>query len=210
VAAAVKLSLVPRTNEFYELFTAAGANALEAARLAERRFREWPNPSVQQEDVKRVETRGDEITRELITLLNTQYVTPFDREDIYQLAIGLDDVVDHVEEATDLLGLYGIESSTRHALEQCGVLVSATEQLCVAINGLKSFRGVEQALIALKSFEDDGDRIVRDAIASLFRDDRIDPLIVIRWKDVYDALESALDACETAANVVANVMVKNL
>jgi uncharacterized protein Yka (UPF0111/DUF47 family) len=206
----VRLSLVPRTNEFYELFGAAGANALQAAKRAEQRFREWPNPTVQQEDVKRFETRGDEITRELITLLNTQYVTPFDREDIYQLAIGIDDVVDHVEEATDLLGLYGLESVTRHALEQCEVIVKATEQLGLALAGLKTFRGVEDALVELKRLEDDGDRIVRDAIASLFRHERIDPLIVIRWKDIYDALESALDACETAANVVANVMVKNL
>ena len=205
----MKLSFTPRTTEFFDLFTRAGENALEAARLAERRFREWPNPSVTQDDVKSVETAGDALTRDLIQLLNTQYVTPFDREDIYQLATEIDDVVDYVEEASDLLGLYGIESPTRHAVEQCGVLVAAVEQLAIALASLKGMRGVQDALTQVKQLEDDGDRIVHDAIASLFRDDRIDPLLVIRWKDVYDALEKALDACETAANVMGNIVVKN-
>jgi uncharacterized protein Yka (UPF0111/DUF47 family) len=200
----MKLSLVPRTTEFYDLFKRAGDNALEAARLAERRFREWPNSSVTQADVKAVETAGDELTRDLIQLLNTQYITPFDREDIYLLATEIDDVVDYVEEATDLLGLYGIQSTTRHAVEQCEILVGA-----VALGSLKGMRGVQDALVRLKQLEDDGDRVVHDAIAALFRDSRIDPLIVIRWKDVYEALEKAIDACETAANVIANIVVKN-
>ena len=205
----MRLRLTPRTTEFYELFTRAGENALEAARNAEIRFREYPNSSVSQADVKAIETAGDEITRELIQLLNTQYVTPFDREDIYELATKLDDVVDYIEEVSDLLGLYGIESTTKHAVEQCSILVQAVEQLAVALGGLKAVRGVQDALIELKRLEDEGDRIVHDAIAALFRDDRIDPLIVIRWKDVYEGLERAIDACETAANVVANIAVKN-
>jgi uncharacterized protein len=205
----MRLSLTPRTNEFFDLFTKAGENALEAARLAERRFREWPNPTVTQEDVKAVEHTGDGLTRDLIQLLNTQYVTPFDREDIFQLATEIDDVVDYVEEASDLLGLYGIGSPTRHSVEQCGILVAAVEQLATALASLKGMRGVEEALVTLKQLEDDGDRVVHDAIASLFRDDRIDPLLVIRWKDVYDALEKAIDACETAANGIANIVVKN-
>src|ERR671916_1449695 len=114
----MRLSLVPRPTEFYELFARAGANALECARLAEVRFREYPNSSVTQADVKAVETAGDQITHDLITLLNTQYVTPFDREDIYELATALDDVVDYIEESSDLLGLYGIEQPTRYAIEQ--------------------------------------------------------------------------------------------
>jgi uncharacterized protein Yka (UPF0111/DUF47 family) len=205
----VRLSLLPKSSEFYVLFERAGANALEAARLAQTRFREFPNSQVTQEQVKAVETAGDTITRELIQLLNTQYVTPFDRDDIYQLATELDDVVDYVEEASELLGLYGVESATRHSVEQCGILVQAVEQLSVALGGLKSMRGVQDALVRVKGLEDAGDRVVRDAVAALFRDDRIDPLIVIRWKDVYDTLEEALDACETAANVIANIVVKN-
>ena len=83
------------------------------------------------------------------------------------------------------------------------------EQLSAALNDLKGMRSIQTALIELKRLEDEGDQLLRDALASLFRDDRIDPLIVIRWKDIYEALERALDACETAANVIANILVKN-
>ena len=205
----MKLSLVPRTSEFYDLFTAGGTNALEAARKAELRFKEFPNSSVSQADVKASEHEGDRITRDLIQLLNTQYVTPFDREDIYALATTLDDVVDHIDEACDLLELYGVESPTKHALEQCRILVGAVEHLAAALAKLKGMRGVQEELIALKSLEDDGDRVLHDAIAELFRDARIDPLIVIRWKDIFEALEAALDAAETVANVIGNIVVKN-
>jgi predicted phosphate transport protein (TIGR00153 family) len=164
---------------------------------------------VTQEQVKAAESDGDVITRNLIQLLNTQYLTPFDRDDIYMLATEIDDVVDYLEEASDLLGLYGVELPTRHAVEQCGILVRAAEQLSVAMNGLKGLRGVQEALVKVKALEDEGDRVVRAAIADLFRDPRIDPLVVIRWKDIFEALEEALDACETVGNVLGNIVVKN-
>jgi len=205
----MRLSLVPRPAEFYELFREAGANALEAAQKAETRFREFPNSTVTQADVKATEHEGDRITRDLIRLLNTQYVTPFDREDIYALATTLDDVVDHIDEATDLLDLYRIESSSAPAIEQCRILVGAVEHLSDALGRLRGRAGAQDALVALKQLEDEGDRVVRDAIASLFQDSRIEPLVVIRWKDVFDSLEDAIDACETAANVVGNILVKN-
>ena len=205
----MRISLTPRTSEFYVLFGKAGDNALQVARLVERRFREHPNSGVTQEQVKAEETEGDTITRDLITLLNTQYITPFDREDIYLLATEIDDVVDYLEEASDLLGLYGVEMPTRHAVEQCAVIVRACEHLAAACHNLKGMRGVQESLVELKRLEDEGDRILRDALASLFRGRGIDPLIVIQWKDIYEALERGLDACETAANVIANIVVKN-
>jgi uncharacterized protein Yka (UPF0111/DUF47 family) len=206
---AVGLSLTPRTTEFFTLFARAGENALEVARLVDLRFREHPNSGITQDQVKAAETAGDDITRELITLLNTQYLTPFDREDIYLLATEIDDVVDELEEASALLGLYGIELPTKHAVQQTGIIVAAVEQLAFACDNLKGMRGVQQALVELKRLEDEGDRVLREGLAGLFRDDRVDPLIVIRWKDIYERLERALDACETAANVVANIVVKN-
>jgi predicted phosphate transport protein (TIGR00153 family) len=205
----MRISLTPRTSEFFTLFAKAGENALQVARLVERRFREHPNSGITQEQVKSEETEGDSITRELIRLLNTQYITPFDREDIYLLATEIDDVVDYLEEASALLGLYGVEMPTRHAVEQCRIIVNACEQLAFACDNLKGMRGVQDALFQLKQFEDEGDRVLREALAALFRDEGIDPLIVIRWKDIYEALERALDACDTAANVIANILVKD-
>ena len=205
----MRFSLTPRTSEFFTLFGKAGENALQVSRLVERRFREHPNSGITQEQVKAEETEGDVITRDLITLLNTQYVTPFDRDDIYQLATEVDDVVDYLEEASALLSLYGVEMPTSHAVEQCRIIVHACEQLAIACHNLKGMRGVQEALVQVKLHEDEGDRVLREALAALFRDEAIDPLIVIRWKDIYEGLERALDACETAANVIANIVVKN-
>ena len=205
----MKLSLVPRTSEFYDLFTKAGANALEAARLVERRFREYPSSSVIQAEVKAAEHEGDAITRDLIQLLNTQYITPFDREDIYVLAKEIDDVVDYIEHASELLGLYQVDSVMEPAVDQCRVLVEAAEHLSKALAELRQLRRVEQHIVQVKRLEDDGDRIERTAIASLFSEG-VDPLTVIRWKDIFEALEEAIDACETAADIVGNIAVKNV
>jgi predicted phosphate transport protein (TIGR00153 family) len=205
----MRLRLVPRTTEFYDLFTAAGENAVEVARLAQQRFRECPDPSVPQSAVKELEHRGDDLTHEIIELLNTQYITPFDREDIFQLARAIDDVVDNIENASEFLGLYKIEAPMEQAVDQCRVLLGATEHLAGALSELKTLRRAERHLPEVKALEDEGDRIVRDALAALF-EDGADPLDVIRWKDIFEALEEAIDACETAANVVGNIVVKNV
>jgi hypothetical protein len=206
----MKLALVPRTTEFFDLFTAAGENALETARLAERRFREFPERNVSQAEVKALEHRGDEITREIIELLNTQYITPFDREDIYELAKSIDDVVDYIENASDLLGLYKVEAPMEQAVDQCRVLVESAAHLSNALSELKQLRRVQPHIVEVKRLEDEGDRIVRDAIAALFEDEDVDPRTIIRWKDIFEALEDAVDACETAADLVGNIVVKNV
>jgi predicted phosphate transport protein (TIGR00153 family) len=206
----VRFSLVPKTTEFYSLFIEAGENALETARRAEQRFRSFPEGPVTQHEIKQLENKGDELTRQIIELLNTQYITPFDREDIYELAKAIDDVVDFIENASDLLGLYRVEGPMEQAHEQCRVLVGAAENLAFALAELRSVRQAERHLVAVKRFEDEGDRIVRDAIAALFENDGVSPLTVIRWKDIFEALEDAIDACETAADVVGNIVVKNM
>jgi uncharacterized protein Yka (UPF0111/DUF47 family) len=205
----VRLALAPRTTEFYGLFAEAGRNAVAAATLAERRLREWPDTAVAYEQVKELETRGDALTHELIQLLNTQYVTPFDREDIYELASAVDDVVDHIEHASDLLGLYKISAPMEQAVEQARVLVGATEALAAALGELRRPAAAAPHLAEVAKLEDVGDRIVRDAIAALFEDEEVDPRHIIRWKDIFDALEDATDACESAAHVVGNIVVKN-
>ncbi len=136
-------------------------------------------------------------------------MTPFDREDIYRLATEIDDVVDFLEEAAGparALRSRDADASCRRAVRRHRPRV---RKLSFACDNLKGMRGVQDALVELKNLEDEGDRILRDALGSLFRGEAIDPLIVIRWKDIYEALERALDACETAANVIANIAVKN-
>ena len=205
----MRLALVPRTNEFYDLFEEAGLNALETARATEQRLREFPETSVPHERVKELETKGDRLTHDLIQLLNTQYVTPLDREDIYALATAIDDVVDHIEHASDLLSLYRIEAPMEQAVEQARVLVAATEALARALATLRTPGAVRRHLVEVKRFEDEGDRIVRDAIAALFENEEVSPRVIIRWKDIFEALEQAVDACDRAAQVIGNIVVKN-
>jgi predicted phosphate transport protein (TIGR00153 family) len=205
----MRLALVPRTTAFYELFAGAGRNAHEAARLTEIRFREVPDVTIEHARVKELETEGDRYTHDIFELLNTQYVTPFDREDIYALARAIDDVVDYVEEASDLLDVYKIEAPMEQAAAQCRVLVDATAQVARMLGSLRDFRGAQDAIRTVKQLEDEGDRLSRDAIASLFEDEDVSPRTMIRWKDVFESLEASIDACETVAHAVGNIVVKN-
>jgi predicted phosphate transport protein (TIGR00153 family) len=203
----VRLALTPRTTEFYDLFARAGENALAVARLAKQRFEGVPDSEVRQSEIKALEHEGDRVTREILELLNTQYITPFDREDIYALAQSLDDVVDHVDEASELLGVFKVERPSVKANRQCDLLIAAAERLAQALSNLKSLRSVSEPIADVKRIEDEGDVVVREAIAELFEQD--DVKTIIKWKDIHEALEEAIDACEEVANVIGNIVLKN-
>ena len=205
----MRFSLVPRQAQFYDLFTQAGENALEAAKLVERRFNSIAGETISQEEVTDLEHKGDDITAEIIGLLNTQYITPLDREDIYSLASAIDTVVDYSDDASELIDVYHIESPMEQAIEQCRILVGSTEHLANALRGLRGLKGVQQQLVALKKLEDEGDAIARDAIGALFEDDKVSPRLIIQWKDIFEALEAAIDSAETAAHLIGNIVVKN-
>lgn len=205
----MRVGLGPGSREMYALLAAAGVNAHETALKVEQRFREYPATSISQEEVKELEHAGDRIVSDLIRSVEAQFVTPYDREDIVTLAFAIDEVPDKIENASELLGLYGVESPTRQSLELCGLLVRATGELAALLGRLKGLRGSAEEVLAIKAIEDEADRVARAARAGLFKDDRIDPGIVIRWKGIYEALEDAVDACETAAHRVGNILVKN-
>ncbi len=204
----MRLGLGPGAGEIYTLLDEAGARVAEVARAVERRFLDWPSgPS--QDDVKQLEHAADRAVSALLSQANTLFVTPYDREDLVALAFAVDDVADAAESAAELLGLYGVERPTRQSFELCALLVRAVEELALLLAELRHTRGSSDRIRAIKAIEDEADDVARAARASLFRDDRIDPVIVIRWKDVYEALEDAVDACDHAANLVGNVLVKN-
>jgi predicted phosphate transport protein (TIGR00153 family) len=200
--------LALRTGEIYDLLARAGANAHEVARVVERRFLEWPSgPS--QDEVKELEHEGDRIISELLTTTNAQWITPIDPDDLVELAYAIDDVADAIENASELLGLYRVETPTRRSFELCALLVRATFELSALLGRLKSVRGSAEEIRTIKAIEDEADQVARAARAGLFKDDRIDPTVVIQWKDIYEALEDAVDTCETAAHRIGNILVKN-
>jgi uncharacterized protein len=205
----MRIGLGPGSGELFELLTRAGENSVEIARKVEQRFREHPASSVSQAEVKELEHEGDRIVSALLYHINAQFAPPYDREDIVALAFAVDEVPDKIENASELLSLYGIETPTRQSLALCALLVRATTELSVLLGRLKGLRGSAEEIRTIKSIEDEADGVARAARAGLFKDDRIDPIIVIRWKDIYEALEDAVDACETAAHRVGNILVKN-
>lgn len=158
--------------------------------------------------IKTHEHRGDEVTREVIGLLNRTFVTPFDRDDIYRLAQALDDICDFVDDAADYLGSYGVSEVPRHAKQQAAVILQATVKLDEAVQRLDGFKDSTKLLEELQELEDTGDRLVRDAVGELFRS-REDAVSIILWKDIHERLEDAIDACENAADVLEAILVKN-
>jgi predicted phosphate transport protein (TIGR00153 family) len=154
------------------------------------------------------EQDGDRITHEIVQRLNATFVTPLDREDIYALATQLDDIVDYIEEAADFMGLYKIEAPMEQAQGLAEVLVKSCEQLNELLAHLRGFKDLEQYWIEIHRLENDGDRISRDAVASLFAGGT-DPMVVIRWKDIFAVLERAIDSTETAAHILEGIVIKN-
>ena len=203
-----RLSLLPRDRTFFDLFSEAGQNTVRAAKLLDQMMRVWPDESGLARDVLKAEQEGDRITHDIIQRLNQTFVTPIDREDIYGLATQMDDIVDFTEEAADFLGLYQIEAPMEQAGALTQVLVAACEQLAEGLDHLREFKDLDKYWIEIHRLENEGDRISRDAVASLFSNG-IDPMVVIRWKDIFAVLENAIDATETAAQILEGIVIKN-
>jgi uncharacterized protein len=206
----VRLSSViaPREREFFDLFEEAGGNILRATGLLEEMLRDFPEKSALARDILICEQDGDRITHDIIQRLNQTFVTPIDREDIYEMASALDDVVDYTEEVADYLGLYKIEAPMEQAQQLAKVLHACGRQIAEAMPRLRGFKDISHYTVEINRLENDGDRITREAIASLF-DNGIDPMVVIRWKDIFERLEEAIDATEHVANILEGIVIKN-
>ena len=171
-------------------------------------LRDFPERNELARDILICEQDGDRITHDIIRRLNQTFVTPIDREDIYELASALDDVVDYTEEVADYLGLYKIEAPMEQAQALATVLHACGRQIEQAMPRLRGFKDISHYTVEINRLENDGDRIAREAIASLFNGG-IDPMVVIRWKDIFERLEEAIDATERVANILEGIVIKN-
>ena len=204
-----RIRLTPQKREFFSLYTQASANTVEIARLLVQLLESFPEDGGGlMKQIKDREHEGDRLTHEVVDLLNRTFVTPFDRDDMYRLAGALDDICDHVDEAADNLGVYGVERVPGKAREQAEVILRAATKLDEAINRLEGFRDSSDQLDELRTLEDEGDALVRDAVAELFATTE-DAKAIIRWKDIHERLEEAVDALENAADVLETIVVKN-
>jgi predicted phosphate transport protein (TIGR00153 family) len=197
-----------RDAQFFDLFEEAGGNILRCAGLLEEMLRDYPERNELAREILICEQEGDRITHDIIQRLNQTFVTPIDREDIYALSSALDDIVDYTEEVADYLGLYKIEAPMQQAQDLAEVLHLASRQISEALPRLRGFKDLSHYTVEINRLENDGDRIVREAIASLF-DNGIDPMVVIRWKDIFERLENAIDSTERVANIIEGIVIKN-
>jgi predicted phosphate transport protein (TIGR00153 family) len=176
--------------------------------MLQEMLQKWPDESGLAREILLAEQEGDRITHDIVQRVNTTFVTPIDGEDIYALATKVDDIVDFTEETADFLGLYKIEAPMAQAQAMADVLVKACEQLAAALAELRAFKGLEGYWIEIHRLENEGDRLYRDAVAALFSHGP-DPMMVIRWKDLFTVLERAIDATESAAHILEGIVIKN-
>lgn len=204
----MRLPFIPREEKFFDMFVEDANNMLVGARLLEEMFRSYDQRERIANQLRDLERKGDGISHEIGQKLEQTFVTPFDREDIHQLISRLDDVLDFIEEVADTCILYKISGPSEPALAQAVIIVQQCEEIVRALEKLKGFKNVGPHWIEIHRLENDGDRVVRKAMADLFTNGT-DAVEIIRWKDLYALLEDTIDACEDVANVIERIVVKH-
>ena len=191
------------------LFEESARNVQRASLLLRDLLADFPEQPSLARELLLCEQEGDRIAHDILHRLagNGHGRAAFDAADVHALAGALDDIVDHAEEAADQLGLYGVEAPMEQAEELAGVLVGCSEHVAAALRGLRGGTELSPHLVEIHRLENEGDRLQRAAVAGLFANG-IDPMMLIRWKDIFDTLEAAVDACETVANVLEGISIK--
>ncbi len=197
----------PNDSALLKLFSRAGRNAERTAELLLQLLTDWPESQELRAAILDCEHAGDGITHDLMHALHTAPPRTIDREDLFGLAAAVDDIVDFAEEVADYLGLYQIEAPMEAAQQLARVLHETTGILATALDSLHDAGTLKPLLSDIHRLENEGDRIVRGAIASLFVGG-IDPTVIIRWKDLFERLEDAIDSCEKAAHILGGIAVK--
>jgi uncharacterized protein Yka (UPF0111/DUF47 family) len=202
--------LLPRDEHFFELFTAVSERSVEAAGLLEEMLKAAPDRRTYLiESIKRLEHECDQVTHEVITRLDRTFITPLDREDIHELASGLDDVIDLIDGMARRAQIFHVGEAPEGAILLANVIKRACEELLVAVRGLSKNQGaVLPACIAVKRLEEEGDSLYHEWLGRVFEGNP-DPLQVIKWKELYDNLEKTLDHAEDAANVLESISIKH-
>jgi len=198
----------PPQTQIFGLLRSGGHNLAEAVTALDELLRTWPEDRGLRGRITDLEHEGDRLTHKVVNQLRTSKLSPFDREDIHRLAGAIDDVVDAVEEVSEQLALKHVEAPMDQAQQLAGVLRDSGRSLSAALDALETLEGVDARLIEIRELEQEGDRIYRGALASLF-DNAIDPMFVLRWKGIYGALEEGIDRCRTAANSIESIVVKH-
>ena len=201
--------LIPKEEKFFQMFQEMGTIIVEGAKLLKQMLDDYSDPVASQRAIKDIEHRGDMQTHAIIKKLNTSFITPFDREDIYSLASALDDILDLVDASAQRFVMYNVEATTAEARELAFLILQGAETInrALIIMGGK-LEPIAEYCVEVNALENEADRVCREAISRLF-DEEKDPIQLIKWKEIYETLEKATDKCEDAANILESVVVKN-
>lgn len=203
-------SLIPKEVKFFEMFVRSAENLLRGAKLLKEISNDFSSLTQDAAKLERLEHDSDQITHEIMEKLNTTFITPLDREDIHELTAALDDVMDFIEAATERMVLYKLKAPTPEIKEMADVILRQAEEINFVMPKLKELKHdqVMEHCIEINRLENEGDRIQREAVAKLF-DQKTDALEVIKWRDIYEYLETATDKCEDIAVIIEGIVLKH-
>jgi uncharacterized protein len=203
--------LLPREMSFFDFFERHAALTLEGAKA----FRDLAAPGsdvpAAAKRIKEMEHQADTVTHQCVEALHKTFITPIERDDVHRLISRMDDILDYIEAAAERITLYDVTEMTPEMRELAQVLVKAIDKVGVALRGLRDMKHAEpilEACVDVNRLENEGDAILRIAVARLFREAK-DPILIIKWKEIYENLESATDRCEDVANIVEGIVLEN-
>jgi len=206
----VRFPFIPREEKFFDLFEESARNLVRGAGLLAELIGKWENIEEKAREISELEHHGDNITHRIIAQLHATFVTPIDREDIAQLAERMDDVMDFIEGAAVAMLIYEVKRPTERAQELADILVRTTSEVSAALPRLRrrnQLNKIPEHCIEINRLENEADRVVRAALAELFHD-QVELADVIKWREIYEHMETATDRCEDIANVLEGVMIK--
>jgi uncharacterized protein len=200
--------LLPREERFFDLFVKQAENIHAGAEALVKMLSHYTGVPEQVQSIKAMEHEGDEIAHNLLTMLNQTFVTPLDREDIHELCSRLDDVIDLIDAAASRFVLYRVDKVREGTIGLVNVLLAATEEVTAAVRALSTTENAMKHCIEINRYENESDRICRTLIAKLF-DEEKDPVQIIKWKEIFEVIETAVDKCEDVANVIEGIVIKS-
>jgi hypothetical protein len=203
-----RFRLIPREEKFYQDFLAMAEHICTAARIMEEMVSSDPPASSKMDEIRDLEHRCDFLTHEVIQRLHRTFVTPIDREDIHALAKAMDDVMDAIDESAHLFVQYRIEKMRDGARKFCHITVGATEQIRSALQHMEKRENVTPSVVEVNRLENEADRLHQEVITSLF-DEEKDPIMIMKWKEIFDYLEATVDSIEDVSDVIQGVVLKH-
>jgi predicted phosphate transport protein (TIGR00153 family) len=205
------MGLLPRDTSFFDAFEQQGRKTVDGCRAFLALTEDATRPDVYARDIKIIEEECDAITHRVVESLHKTFITPIDRNDIYRLITKMDDIMDFVEAAAERMSLYDIRVTTKEIGDLARVLVASAERVLEAVSGLRNLKNPQVILekcVEINRLENEADALLRGTLAKLFREEK-DAISIIKWKEIYELVETATDRCEDVANIIEGVVLEH-